>query len=104
MYNFVLQIIVFGSLGLIIYLLVRAMPRVIDAPAPSRPANFFDKLMGKIPVAKIDQNINSFFAKFLRKLKVIIMKIDNFVNDRLGKLTKKNGDSDKSGHDDQKLL
>lgn len=104
MYNLILQILVFTSLGLVIYLLARAVPRVEDAPAPVRGPNFFDKLMAKIPMAKIDGAINSSLAKFLRKIKVLILKIDNFANDRLGKLTKKSGDSDKSSNNDQKLL
>ena len=45
--------------------------------------------MSKLPMAKIDENINSFLAKFLRRSKVVVMKIDNFINHRLGKLTKK---------------
>ncbi len=104
MYNLILQIIVFTSLGLIIYLLAKAVPRVQDAPVPAKAPNFFDKLMAKIPMAKIDGAINNFLAKFLRKIKVLILKIDNFANDRLGKLTKKSGDSDKSNNNDQKLL
>ena len=103
MYNFFLQIIVFSSLGLIIYLLARAIPRVEDTPVPSKTPNFFDKLMAKIPMAKIDENINSFLAKFLRKSKVIIMKIDNFVNDKLGKLTRKSGGSEKKDEEQQLL-
>lgn len=104
MYNFILQILVFSSLGLIIYLLARAVPRVSDAPAPTKTANFFDKLMGKLPLVKIDEGINSFLAKFLRKSKVVIMKVDNFINHRLGKLTRKNGSGEKKGDGDQQLL
>ena len=88
MYNFVLQILMFSSLGLIIYLFARAVPRVGEAEAP-RGSGFFDKLMAKLPMAKIDKSLDSFFAKFLRKLRVVIMKLDNFINHRLGKLKKK---------------
>lgn len=104
MYNFILQIIVFASLGSIIYLLARAVPRVTDEAAPTRPANFFDKLMAKLPMEKIDQDINSFLAKFLRKSKVIILKIDNFINHRLGKLSKKNGNGKTNENDTPQVL
>jgi hypothetical protein len=104
MANFILQILVFSSLGLIIYLLARAVPRVSDAAAPAKSVNFFEKLMAKLPMAKIDESINSFLAKFLRKSKVVIMKVDNFINHRLGKLTRKNGSSEKKGDGDQQLL
>ncbi len=92
MTSFILQILVFVSLGLIVYLLVKAAPRVGNEPLPKQ-VNPFDKLMAKVPMAKIDENINSFLSKFLRKSKVVIMKIDNFINHRLGKLTKKNGNN-----------
>lgn len=46
-------------------------------------------------MTKIDAGLNSFLAKFLRKSKVLVMKIDNFINHRLGKLLKKNGSGDR---------
>lgn len=106
MYNFILQIIVFSSLGLVIYLMARALPRVSDSGAPPRGPGFFDRLMSRLPMAKIDENINSFFAKFLRRSKVVVMKIDNFINHRLGRLTKKSGggEADKTGENNQQLL
>lgn len=91
MINLILQIIVFSSLGLIIYMIARAIPRVPEEVAPSRRSNWVDRMMSKIPMAKIDENINSTFMKFLRKAKVIVMKADNFITDHLGKLTKKSG-------------
>jgi hypothetical protein len=100
MYNFVLQIIVLVSLGVVIVLMARALPRVSDAAAPSRGPNLFDRLMGKLPMAKIDAAINSFFAKLLRKSKVLLMKTDNFINHRLGKLSKKTGAAEKPGNPD----
>ena len=76
---------------MIIYLLAKAAPRVSNEMPPTKVSNPFDKMMAKLPMAKIDENINSFLAKFLRKSKIVIMKIDNFINHRLGKLSKKNG-------------
>lgn len=98
MFNFVLQILIFVSLGLIIYIFARAVPRIGEIPAQTVKANVFDRLISKLPMAKIDEAINSFLSKFLRKSKVVIMKIDNFINHRLGKLTKKNGNGDKTGN------
>ena|SRR3989344_4816510 len=101
--NFVLQILVFTSLGTVIYLLARALPRVGDLPSPERKPNFLDRMISKVPMAKIDESLDSFFAKTLRKIKVLILKIDNFINDRLGKLSKKSN-NDKGGDGDQQLL
>ncbi|MDP1719065.1 MAG: hypothetical protein Q8L24_01430 [bacterium] len=91
MFNLILQIIIFSSLGLVIYMIARAIPRVPEETATPRRSNWVDRLMSKIPMTKIDENINSFFSKLLRKAKVVVMKADNFINDRLGKLTKKSG-------------
>lgn len=91
MVNLILQIIVFSSLGLVIYMIARAIPRVPEEVAPSRRSNWVDRIMSKIPMTKIDENINSFFSKFLRRSKVVVMRADNFINDRLGKLNKKSG-------------
>ncbi|MDO8467314.1 MAG: hypothetical protein Q7S83_04215 [bacterium] len=85
----VLQIIVFSSLGLVIYMIARAIPRVPEEVSTHRRSSWVDRLMSKIPMSAIDDRLNSFIAKFLRKFRVIMMKIDNFINDRLGKLSKK---------------
>lgn len=55
---------------------------------PARGPNFVDKFLKKIPTAKIDETLNSSLAKFLRKIKVLLLKVDNFINHRLGKLKK----------------
>lgn len=89
MLNFILQIIVFSSLGLVIYMIARAVPRVPEELPMPRRSNWVDRLMSKIPMSKIDDRLNAFFAKFLRKFRVVVMKMDNFINDRLGKLNKK---------------
>jgi len=102
-FDLALQIIVFGSLGFIIYLMARALPRVENNPQPSRGPNFFERLLSKIPTSRLDQEINGFLARFLRKIKVFTMKLDNFINDRLGKLTKKAGE-DKVNSDKQQPL
>ncbi len=89
MLNFILQIIVFSSLGLVIYLIAKAVPRMPENIELPRRANPFDRLMSKIPMSKIDDRLNSFLAKFLRRSRVVTMKMDNFINDRLGRISKK---------------
>ena len=91
MYDLILQIIVFGSLGFIIYLMARALPRVEDNLRPPRGPGLIERMFAKIPMSKLDSDINNFLARFLRKLKVFVMKTDSFIGDRLSKLTKKTG-------------
>lgn len=89
MYDLVLQIIVFGSLGFIIYLMARALPRVEDNVHPPRGPNWVERVFSKIPMSRLDSDINNFLARFLHRLRALILKLESFVSDRLGKLTKK---------------
>ncbi len=79
MYNFILQLIVMVSLGAIIYLIARAVPRVTEIEAPSPRESYFDKLMQKLPLEKADAFASLLFEKFLRKLKVVILRLENIV-------------------------
>ena len=106
MIKFILQIIVFSSLGLVIYMIARAIPRVPEEVAMPRRSSWVDRLMAKIPMAAIDERLNSFVAKLLRKFRVVVMKTDNFINDRLGKLSKKTKEptGDGSSQDQNKTV
>jgi len=88
MYNFFFQSTIVLSLGVIIYLLSRAVPRISDSHEINRAPNFFDQLIKKIPISRIDSALNLFFAKLLRKIKVLIMKTDNLINVGIHKLRK----------------
>ncbi len=85
MYDYIVQIALFGSLAVIVYLFARALPR-IDRPDHVRTANAFDRALAKLPIGKMDSAVNSFFERILRKMRVVIMKIDNFVNGYLNRL------------------
>lgn len=103
MYSFVLQSIVFTSLGVVVYMMARALPRVSDVE-PRKGPRWVERLMNRVPTEKIDQGINSFLVKFLRKFKLVVLKLDNFIGHRLGKLSKKTTDSGEKKDGDQQLL
>ncbi len=90
MYDFFLQISLFASLGVIVYMLARTMPRVSDGEEMSHNTSAFDRFLRHLPLSKIDSRLNELFEKTLRKLKVLVMRIDNFINTHLSKL-RKNG-------------
>jgi len=103
MYDFILQIVTFLSLGVLIYLFARALPRINEnvSSEPTPRTDYIDKAMKKLPLSKIDSMINLFIGKALRRIKVVVMKVDNVINRHLNKV-KKNGDSgDKAGFPDQ---
>lgn len=90
MYDFLLQTIFFASIGLVIYLLARAVPRVDEAGEVIHAPGRFDRFLSRLPLHEIDARINIFFEKFLRRLKVMTMKSDNLINKYLGKIKKHN--------------
>ena len=99
MYDFLLQIILFGSLGVILYLMARAVPRVTDAGEPTHDSGRFDRLLSRLPLREIDARLNGYLEKFLRRIKVFIMRFNNVVDSKLNKLRKMNGRVEKTGDD-----
>jgi len=91
MYDFLLQTSLFLSLGVIIYLLARAVPRVDEAGATIHSRGFFDRLLSRLPLKHIDERLTVLWEKFLRRAKVSILKLDNFINQKLGRLKKSEG-------------
>lgn len=85
------------SLGLIVYLLARAVPRIAhNRPEDVQPLSGFDRFIGRLPLEKIDRVLHSFFEKVLRKLRIVLMKIDNYINSHLKNLKEKK-EASKSG-------
>ncbi|GEM_PF-1152490 len=88
MYDLILQILIFLSLGTIIFIFARAVPRVTEGDGASHPVGFLDKLLRHLPLAKVDGALNSFFEKFLRRSKVAISRLDNTINSYLSRIRK----------------
>lgn len=91
MYDLVLQTSFFLGLGVVVYLLARAVPRVSDTGEPIHAPGAFDRALRKLPLEKIDKWLNALFEKILRKVRVMLLKLDNIVNASLGRLKKTNG-------------
>ena len=108
MYNFILQIFIMLSLGMIIYLMARAVPRVGDEAVGNinHQKNKFDLLFSYLRVEKFDIIFNNFVEKLLRKLKLLLMKLDNFTNNSLNKVKKykMNGNGEKNGEEKPNLF
>ena len=88
MYDFILQIVAVFSGAVVIYVLSRALPRVaesvneIETPFLIR----VDKWFKKLPLKKIDELFLVFLEKFLRKIRVLNLKVENAVNSGIDKL------------------
>lgn len=93
MYNFILQTIIMASLGAMVYLIARAAPRVGDSEeifGKFSYAGRLDRLIAKIPFDKIDAVLSIFVEKFLRKLKLFLLKWDNLLSEHIKKIKKTN--------------
>jgi hypothetical protein len=96
MYNFILQTIFMVSLGVIIYLVARTLPRISESATKTPPQqNYFDLMMRRVRLEKADALVNMFLEKLIRKSKVFVMKLDNFLNTHLKSL--RPGDASQKG-------
>lgn len=90
MFQFIVTNIFMISLGTILYVTVRTLPRIEEGGAPERKGILERWIASEIP-EKLDAAFNSFLAKFLRKLKVWLLKVDNFISEHLKKIKPENG-------------
>ena len=93
MIDFILQILIVLSLSAIIYLVARALPRVADASEPkTAKKNYFENLLKKLPLQRIDEGASAFLEKILRKFRVSLLKFENIVDSAISRV-RKNGDA-----------
>lgn len=87
MITFILQIIAIIALGFIVYMLGRVVPRVHETDIEkAKETSLFHWLVGYLE--RVDDWLLWLFEKFLRKLKVNIMKLDNTISKRLARFKK----------------
>lgn len=84
MAKFLSEIIIMLALGVVLYLMARALPRVDDietTPSKALELHWFTPIL-----EKIDERLKRFLERLFRRLKVVILKLDNFVSARLSKV------------------
>lgn len=87
MITFILQIIAICALGFIVYMIGRVIPRIHESDIEkAKEVSVFHWLVGYLE--RVDNWLLIIFEKFLRKLRVNIMKLDNVVSKRLTKFKK----------------
>ncbi len=85
MLQFILTTVLMASLGTMLYLVARSLPRVGEEASGKQ--NFLDRLSSSEIPEKIDAAFNNFLTKSLRRTKVVLMKVDNFINDKLKRVS-----------------
>jgi len=94
------------SLGAMIYLIGRAVPRVSDEVGGGESMTKFDRLLSSMRFEKVDVLLNNFLEKLLRKVKLLLMKLDNTTNNYLNKVKKFKlpGNGQKNGEEKPNLF
>lgn len=84
-YDLFVELALMVSLGVIIYLIASALPRVSDLEE-ANGNRFREKTKGLgtiLPLDQVDVKLNALKDKTLRRLKILVMKADNFLSRRL---------------------
>ena len=85
MFQFILTNILMVSAGVVIYVMVRTLPRIESQPQLEKK-NILERWIASEIPERIDRSLNGFLVKFLRKLKVWLLKMDNFISGHLQKI------------------
>jgi len=92
MLEFFLINILFISFGIILYIITRSLPRINEENINTSKDSFLDKFINSDFPHKIDSLINFYTVKFFRKFKVLLLRFDNYITERLKKMTNNNED------------
>ncbi len=82
--EFIFTIILMVCLGTVLYLTVQALPRIEEVPSEEK--GFLERWARSEMPEKIDAAFNNFLLKFLRRTKVLILKLDNVLAKHLQKI------------------
>ncbi len=80
MQNLFLEITLLASLAVIVYLMSAALPRMEDKKEEDEDSG---SRRSSLPLDKLDELLLRANDKFLRKMKVVVMKADNLISKKL---------------------
>ena len=79
MLQFLFTNILLLSFGFLLFLVIRALPRIEPDASNKKPGVFERWLISDLP-EKIDRIVNAFLEKLLRKTRVALLRFDNSIN------------------------
>src|SRR5260370_528380 len=85
MMQFIVTDLLMLSVGTMLLLAARTLPRLEESANPEKKG-FLDQWLASDLPEKIDLVVNQFLVKFLRKLKVILLRVDNTLSTHLKKI------------------
>lgn len=86
--SFIFDLVIVLSCGTMLYLVARALPKISDE-TNGKPVLKTSKTL--VYLERADERFKKSREKFLRRLRVTVLKFDNYLSGRLSKF-KKNGD------------
>lgn len=87
MLQFIIVNIMMVSLGTILYIVARSLPRIEENESRPQKETFLDRLvMSEIP-HRIDTAVNTYTGKLFRKLKISLMRLDNYLTKKLKRMS-----------------
>jgi hypothetical protein len=81
------------SLGTVLYLVIRSLPRIEDDGVKEKRSIFEKWLLSEAP-ERADLFLSNLLAKWLRKLKIFLLKMDNLLSRHLKKIKPRNGEEE----------
>ena len=86
MVEFIFLLILMICLGTVLYVTVRALPRIEESDPENDAKNVFERWAHSELPEKFDAAFNNFVLKFLRKAKIVVLRIDNSIAKGLRKV------------------
>lgn len=83
MLTFILQLLIMGSFGTMVYLLAQTIPRIDDTPPKELE---FREHWALKKIERIDKKIKTSTEKFLRRLGIILLRWENKINKKVTRL------------------
>ncbi len=85
MLEFIVTNVVMFSLGAILYMMVRTLPRIEEFGTEDKKG-FFERWATSEMPEKVDATLNIFLMKFLRRFRIFVLKLDNALTGQLKKI------------------
>jgi len=95
MFQFILTNLLLLSLGTIVFLMIRTLPRIDESESPQKK-NILERWLTSQMPEKLDKISYNFLSKLLRKSKVSLLKVNNVIDQKINQLKIKNPSKEES--------
>src|SRR3989344_1247521 len=92
MMQFVFSTIFMIAVGAVLYLGARALPRIPENTVAPKTGSFWGRLLASGLPQKTDQLVSKYAGRFFRRLKIWLLRWDNYLTKRLQKMNTESTD------------